>query len=72
MSVDGVWIFLFHEAQEPVGGLLLARESNSGENCGPEPWVATLGKRGAEQLEGLSVWVCAIAMAASPAASSSA
>ena len=32
MGIGGVWMFLFYEAQEPVGGLLLAAESYSGEN----------------------------------------
>jgi hypothetical protein len=47
-----MWMFFFYELKEPVGGLLLAGESDGGENCGPEPWVPSLGKRGAQQLEG--------------------
>ena len=45
-------MFLRDEVEEPVGGRLLAGESDGGENCGPEPWVPTVGKRGAQQLEG--------------------
>ena len=37
-------MFLRDEVQEPVGGLLLAGESDGGENGGPEPWVPSLGE----------------------------
>jgi hypothetical protein len=52
MGVGGVWMVLFYEVQEPVGGLLLADQSDGGENGGSEPGVAGLGKRGAQHLEG--------------------
>ena len=52
MGVGGVWMFLRDETQEPVGGFLLAGQSDSGENGGSESRIPCLGERGAQHLEG--------------------
>lgn len=51
MGVGGVWMVLFYDRQEPVGRLLLADQSDGGDNGGMEPGVAGLGERGAQELE---------------------
>jgi hypothetical protein len=50
-GVGGMWMFLRYEVEKPVGGFLLAGESDGGENGCAEPGVPCLAEGRAQNLE---------------------